>query len=150
MLKREAVLSFRLRSYAIRGNRYFEIPHIRVIRRVEDANVGGESCENRTLDLESLQEHFKGGGEETRVHRLEDKVIILGGSEEFDDLAALATFLQTTQFADESRNAIGQNYRLRKWWESAPAWRVPLTRQCVRRRAKRAEVALLPWESQSR
>src|SRR4029453_16351475 len=78
MLKREAVLSFGLGSDAIRGNRYFEIPHIRIICRIEHADVGGESGENQTLDLESLQEHFKRSGEETRVHRLENKVIILG------------------------------------------------------------------------
>ena len=95
MLKREAVLSFRLGSYTIRGNRHFEIPHIRIIRRVEDANVGGESGKNQALDLESFQEHFKRGGEEARVHRFKNKVIILGRPEEFDDLAATAAFLQT-------------------------------------------------------
>ena len=54
MLKSKAILPCGLRRHAIRRNRYLEVPHIGVIRRVEEAN-GGEADENQTLNLEPFQ-----------------------------------------------------------------------------------------------
>ena len=95
MLKSKTILSFGLRRHAIRRNRYLEFPHIGVIRRVEDADVRGESDDNQTLDVQTLQEYFKRRGKETRVHRLQDKEVLFGGFEKFDNLPAAVSFLQT-------------------------------------------------------
>ena len=95
MLKRKAILSFRLRRHAIRKYCNIEIPHVGIIRGVEHTNIRRKADENQALDLESLQEHLECSGKEARMHRFEDKVIIFGGPEQLDYLPATTTFLQT-------------------------------------------------------
>ncbi len=49
----------------------------------------------RRLDVQTLQEYFQRRGEEARVHRLQDKEVLFGGPEKFDNLTAAVSFLQT-------------------------------------------------------
>jgi hypothetical protein len=51
VLKRKAILSFRLRRHAIRRYRNIEIPHVGIIRGVEHANIRRKADENQALDL---------------------------------------------------------------------------------------------------
>ena len=88
MVKGKTALALGFRGDAIGRNRDFEISHVGVIGRIQDADVGGEAGKHETLNLEPLEKNFERCREERRVHRLKNKVVIFVGLEKFDDGSA--------------------------------------------------------------
>src|SRR2546430_9015856 len=73
---------------AVRGYDELEVAHVCVVGREQDAQISADAGEYESARAEIVQQGVKRRGEEGRVLRLDDKVVLFVGSQELDDRAA--------------------------------------------------------------
>ena len=88
MLKRLAVFPRRARGAAIPRHDDLEVTHVRVVRRAENAAVGREAGKDDGRRAQFPQQQVERRLIESRMHGLQDEIILVIGPELFDEVAA--------------------------------------------------------------
>ena len=82
------IVSHRVRDDAVRGRVHFQVAHVRVVGRKQDADIAGNACQDYAPGPEAAEQRVEGRVKEAGVFGFQDEIVTRGRPEALGHYAA--------------------------------------------------------------